>query len=926
MKNSNVRYREEYLRFGVFILLIALLTIPLYTASSASSSGKALIGGHRVNDESKRESSTTKIGKYISDLFGPARHRRVLLPQAPPPPETIATFEVVAGICTTNAKNSFNLGETVCAKITGADLGADGRAARRIGWVSPYGSLAQGAEITTDPQNGFYVIPSTATQTFTDAGGGTVTVDNRGTWRVGLSSAADGSLREAAFFTVHDPAKAFVDLSVNQAVGVVESQVGAGSGGVFELFVTNHGPDAAQGVVLSDNLSDNATFSSIIENTPQLGFSCGTPVGTVFTCNLASMPAGATTHLTLSYMVNGDTPVGATITNTVSVASSDTPCAPDTPCELQPNDNSSTATAQVPTPTGAETCTIICHENFSAVANAFQGATHGALVTFSAGSVFGSCGAITATPASGTFFPVGVTIVHVTSETGGGSCTFTVTVVEATPPTITCPPDKTATASSVGGTATVAVGTPTTNPTTGVIVKGVRSDGTPAVYDDDGNVVTPAVEVPLTDPYPVGVTGIDWTVTDANGLTATCHQKVTVFDLCATDTETPTIVACGPLGTETGTACAVTAYTGPNSTTCGVALSPSDDELGSPAVHDDCSATIAITGVPAFNLFPVGVTTITYTATDGSGHTASANQTVTVIDNTPPVIAAPADASYTCLEQVPAASPSQATRGIVLDEDGNPLPPGPPFDNCGTPIVTVSESSTGAGTVASPRIITRTFTATDTSPLHSSSSAVQTITVIDPTPPTITCPANIVAYLPLNTTATSMPVSFSVGAQDNCAGVGVVSTPASGSTFPVGTTTVNSTATDAVGNTASCSFTVTVLYDFTGFFPPISNPPTINQMKAGQAAPVKFSLSGDKGLNIFAAGSPISMEINCDSTAPLDDVEQTVNAGGSSLSYDAASDQYNYVWKTDSSWKNTCRQLTVTLNDGSVHVALFKFK
>src|SRR5262249_31276993 len=35
-------------------------------------------------------------------------------------------------------------------------------------------------------------------------------------------------------------------------------------------------------------------------------------------------------------------------------------------------------------------------------------------------------------------------------------------------------------------------------------------------------------------------------------------------------------------------------------------------------------------------------------------------------------------------------------------------------------------------------------------------------------------------------------------------------TPASGSTFPLGTTTVNCTATDAAGNTATCSFTVTV--------------------------------------------------------------------------------------------------------------------
>ncbi|WP_255578443.1 PxKF domain-containing protein [Deinococcus sp. KSM4-11] len=36
--------------------------------------------------------------------------------------------------------------------------------------------------------------------------------------------------------------------------------------------------------------------------------------------------------------------------------------------------------------------------------------------------------------------------------------------------------------------------------------------------------------------------------------------------------------------------------------------------------------------------------------------------------------------------------------------------------------------------------------------------------------------------------------------------------------------------------------------------------------------------------------------------------------------------QYIYVWKTDPSWSNTCRKLTVTLKDGSSQVAYFKFR
>jgi hypothetical protein len=116
------------------------------------------------------------------------------------------------------------------------------------------------------------------------------------------------------------------------------------------------------------------------------------------------------------------------------------------------------------------------------------------------------------------------------------------------------------------------------------------------------------------------------------------------------------------------------------------------------------------------------------------------------------------------------------------------------------------------------------------------------------------------------------------------------------------------------------------LYDFSGFFAPVDNLPTVNAIKAGRAVPVSFSLGGDHGLNIFAAGSPSSQRITCDSNAPLSDVELTTTAGGSALTYDAATDSYTYVWKTDKAWAGTCRQLVVQLVDGSFHLASFRMK
>ena len=129
-----------------------------------------------------------------------------------------------------------------------------------------------------------------------------------------------------------------------------------------------------------------------------------------------------------------------------------------------------------------------------------------------------------------------------------------------------------------------------------------------------------------------------------------------------------------------------------------------------------------------------------------------------------------------------------------------------------------------------------------------------------------------------------------------------------------------------VNTSAASRWTIGTIYPFNGFFAPINNLPTLNTLKAGQGAPVKFSLGGDRGLGIFAAGYPASQQIACDTSAPLDPVEQTVNAGSSSLNYDASGQQYTYIWKTNNSWANTCRELVLRLVDGTEHRARFKFR
>lgn len=138
---------------------------------------------------------------------------------------------------------------------------------------------------------------------------------------------------------------------------------------------------------------------------------------------------------------------------------------------------------------------------------------------------------------------------------------------------------------------------------------------------------------------------------------------------------------------------------------------------------------------------------------------------------------------------------------------------------------------------------------------------------------------------------------------------------------------------DGVGN--ACDATPDpepeTIYDFDGFFAPVNNKDSqgryiLNSVNAGRAIPVKFSLGGDYGLDVFEAGFPRSQVIECNSQAEVDGIEETVTAGQSSLSYAAGSDTYTYVWKTEKSWENSCRQLVVKFDDGTTARANFKFR
>jgi hypothetical protein len=140
-------------------------------------------------------------------------------------------------------------------------------------------------------------------------------------------------------------------------------------------------------------------------------------------------------------------------------------------------------------------------------------------------------------------------------------------------------------------------------------------------------------------------------------------------------------------------------------------------------------------------------------------------------------------------------------------------------------------------------------------------------------------------------------------------------------TSSVGTHTFSVHATDEAGNTAAKTVSYEVIWaGWSGFLRPIDEE-TLNDRTAGSTVPVKFSLGGDFGLGVLAAGYPKSVQVSCSTRAVIGTADATT---GSGLTF--SDGEYHYNWTTEKAWKNTCRTLIVKLDDNTVHEATFRFK
>lgn len=474
-------------------------------------------------------------------------------------------------------------------------------------------------------------------------------------------------------------------------------------------------------------------------------------------------------------------------------------------------------------------CTLTCPANITVSATA---GLCGANVTYPAAVTTGLCGPVTYSRASGSFFPVGTTTVNV-STASGSTCSFTVTVNDNVPPTITCPANitvanNTGLCSAVVNYAlpsvvdncplpgTVAISQSTNNSTI-TTNTGISCNAGATQWWRAYNLASfPAITGPFTIRsvrfgIEVNNTGVNQTIT-ANvysqtgaafpGGTRTLIGTGTVTITAAASsfyqvnlTAPPTVantdvivveVSC-PAGGVFPAANAL-GESGPtyiSSTACGVPNPVTLASLGFPANHNiiDIAGTIPVippvltqtAGLPSGSVFPVGTTTNTFTARDAAGNTSTCSFTVTVNDTEQPSITCPANKAITTQPGV--------CYGLVT----NAADLTPVFaDNCGVTKLTWTLS--GATTGSSP--------------------------------------ATGINLVP---TTTQFGLTGRTG---------------------VGVTTVTYTAADAVGNTRTCSFTVTVT---DASIPVISVQPATKFVCVGSDA--VFSVTATAG-----AGNPLTYQ------------------------------------------------------------------
>ena len=420
-------------------------------------------------------------------------------------------------------------------------------------------------------------------------------------------------------------------------------------------------------------------------------------------------------------------------------------------------------------------------------------------------------------------FPLGTTTVTFTATDACGlvtTATATVTIQEIagnTAPVLTPPAPITATA-GLCATSVSAL-----NPA----IESFLSSAT-ATDAEDGNLRWYITTNAPRDFF-LGNTLVTFTVTDSgdpSGIPITTTGTSTV-SVNAAPNAAPDVTAPAPLTLTVAIGTISVPANNPAIAAFLAAASGSDPEDGSVLISHDAPAN-----------FPLGTTTVTFTATDACGLVATATATVTIVEgvvpNTAPTLTAPAPISVAaglCASSISASDPAIAaflSSATANDAEDGPLPvsnDAPLNFLLGDTLVTFTVTDSGAPT-ATPLTTT----------------ATSTVAVFNPnTAPSVTAPAPLTLIAAIGTTSVSASDPAIAGflaaasASDAEDGVLIVSNDAPAS-FPLGTTTVTFTATDACGLVATATATVIIEEEPVPNTAPTLTPPAPITVTAGLCA------------------------------------------------------------------------------------------
>ena len=366
---------------------------------------------------------------------------------------------------------------------------------------------------------------------------------------------------------------------------------------------------------------------------------------------------------------------------------------------------------------------------------------------------------------SGSVFPIGETSITYTATDAAGLTkieSFTITVTDTQNPVIVNLPENISQSNDIG-------------------VCGATINWTEPTFTDNcpGGSIIQTAGLANGSVFPIGESTVSYTASDAAGLT-----KIESFTVNITDTEDPVIVSL-PVNIDVNN----------DSGVCGAVVT-----WTAPTVTDNCSGQSInqSEGLTSGSVFPVGLSTISYTATDAASNSVVESFTITVNDNEKPIISnCPSDVIRTSDAGVCTANVSW-TEPLVTD-------------NCssGSNIVWTKSHNPGDEFSVGETIVI--YTATDEKG-NVSDACSFTVTVTDNQKPIISnCPEDIT----LNTNSGSCDAVATwtePTGTDNCSGTLTWNkSHSSGSSFPTGNTTVTYTLSDEAGNTSSvCSFIVSV--------------------------------------------------------------------------------------------------------------------